>query len=129
MRYLGLVCCLVMLVALPARSSTYGAFDSVWWNQLSASQQVAAVMGAISAFRGGYVEGIVAATAPGSSARAIAAKHLPGFSHIMGFYVSAVTDFYVRYPEGSHAEIGDVLSCLSDNPWTPCSDVAKHSHP
>lgn len=129
-RTFGIACCLVLLTVLHAASTPSATFDRTWWEYLTSTERDTAVSGAISGYQSGYVEGTVATTLPGSSARAITLKHFPKFSHTMGYYAAAVSDFYVTHPEGAEAELGDIIGCLADRPLLgSCADVAKHSRP
>ena len=49
----------------------------------------------------------------------------PKFSKTFGDYESEVSGFYTAYPSASDAELGDILGCLADTPFEPCSDLAK----
>jgi cystathionine beta-lyase/cystathionine gamma-synthase len=113
--------------------SHYVTEDGGWWESLSQDEQFVAVESGISAIQTAYVSGIDATALivhPGSYQNylnlATQADHTrPQFSHTFGYYISAVTDFYVVHANARKALVAAVLDCLADNPVLSCANVAR----
>ena len=111
------------------------AQDGGWWKSLTYSQQLVVVESTMSAFQTAYVDGIDATALLVRSdsfhdymALTSRADHgIPQFSHTLGYYISAVTDFYTIHPEATKASVALVISCLADNPIRSCVNVARES--
>jgi hypothetical protein len=50
----------------------------------------------------------------------------PDFSKEYAAYAHLIDEFYDTYPKAHDADIGSILSCLTDDPERDCADVAKH---
>jgi hypothetical protein len=100
--------------------------DGYWWTTLTNAQQLYVVMGAIDAYHNGIVNGSYSTAqllGRNSAPESVRARSL--FTHTLGFYVAAITDFYDVHPNAKAATIGEVLSCLADRPDMPCAKVAE----
>jgi hypothetical protein len=116
-------------MVLPARSTTEVRFDAAWWNGLDRADQLVAVQGSMTSYQAGYRDGMTFGLGEGRIGYAqtdkLVAKFYPMFSHTIGFYASAISDFYARNPKSSSAEIGGVMGCLTDRNLESCEAVAK----
>jgi hypothetical protein len=117
---------LLLVLMIPVRASEIVLSDGPWWSQLSLSQKRTAVLAAQVAYTEGYVDGYSLVAVPGSAAWKFAVRHSPSFSHSIGYYIAAITDFYDKYPQGARVDIGAVMTCLSDNPIMSCANVVKY---
>ncbi len=129
MRLFGVICCLALIMTLPARSSGEVTMDGTWWNGLSGEQQLTAVQAGLSAYDSGFASGLVTGMLhPTMGYRKVFDKYYPDFGKIFGYYQEAINDFYVRHPAASDVGFGLVMGCVADNPVQSCEDVAKTIH-
>lgn len=107
------IAAMVLILGL-ATSSVLGDDDlrpnGIWWFEMSSAAQLAAVVGAISAYREAYAAGQL--SIPVKKSQALPRE--PDFPHTYGYYAEAVTDFYTVHPDLKSMELGVVLECLSD---------------
>jgi hypothetical protein len=116
--------CVIALIAMAALSNSPRALateslspDGPWWNNLSESERLAAVQGTMDGYQSAYLEN--------GSSHPLSGHAM--FSHTYGFYIAAITDFYVNRPSGSRATIGLVLACLADKPVVSCKETARRA--
>jgi hypothetical protein len=88
--------------------------NGIWWFEMSSTAQLAAVIGAISAYEEAYAAGQL--SMPVDKSKGYPYPRSPGFPHTYGYYSEAVTDFYTLHPDLKLRELGVVLECLSDQP-------------
>jgi len=127
--------------------------DAGFWSAMNVSQRTQVVEGAIDAYVSGWVEGtsaegaridrevLVAADAhvldasaslfvhdvvnqKDSNGRYRAFAHEPTYSKTFGAYAAQIDDFYARFPRSSGVTVGEVLTCLADEPIRSCRDQA-----
>jgi hypothetical protein len=119
---------------VPVRATEFVALDGNWWTSLTDEQQLTAIQGILSGYETGYNNGYLAAglndvlhyhsTRSGAQLTEDPASDTH-FSKTFGAYQQEITDFYSRYPGSMGLTVGDVLSCLSDNPQFTCEQVSK----
>jgi hypothetical protein len=112
-----LIFAFISLLFVLTTSSTLAESDDtrpngLWWSEMSAVVRLAAVVGAISAYKEAYAAGQL--SIPQGKNKTF--PRSPDFPHTYGYYVEAVTDFYTLHPERKTLELGVVLECLSDQP-------------
>lgn len=71
MRTSGLLCCLLMVIVLPAGSTTLVVFDGEWWSSLDRGEKVMAVQGMLAGYEWGFKTGATRA-ATGMANRTLA---------------------------------------------------------
>ena len=131
-----LVFVFALVIIAPARATDLVAFDGTWWTGLTDEQQVVAIEGLLSGYKEGYNSGYIAASvndlnhyhSTRSQAQLVgdpsANVH---FSKTFGAYQQEVTDFYSQYRSSMNVTVGNVMSCLSDDPQFTCAQVSKWS--
>lgn len=129
--------CLIAALLVPARASEFVSLDGTWWTSLTDVNQLTAIQGILSGYESGYNNGYLAAgmndvlhyhstrSGPQLTGDPSAFTH---FSKTFGAYQQEVTDFYSRFTSSMSVTVGDVLSCLSDDPQFSCDQVSKWRH-
>ena len=125
---------LAFVIIAPAKATDLVSFDGTWWTGLTDEQQLTAIQGLLSGYQEGYNSGYIAAAVNDinhyHSTRSQA--QLAGdpsasvhFSKTFGTYQQEVTDFYSQHNSSMTIAVGNVMSCLSDNPQFTCAQVSK----
>jgi hypothetical protein len=133
-------------------ASEYITEDGTWWQQSVPDEARPFVIAAmLNAYRSGWADGAIdngsriageldSKLTPGNMVSVMAVVYrkdgsggfasldrVPQFSQTFGYYSDAITNFYTAHPSKSSTEIGDVLTCLSDNllssPDTSCKNM------
>lgn len=141
---LALLCAAVMFIPIRSNTAVPVSPDASWWANLSTAEQRIAVEAAISSYESGFGAGLSAAVSTMNdtshestsfweefAARTVRNAYRDGrtkYSHSADFYASAVTDFYKLHTDRSDIRIGDLITCLADNPSYTCDSLAK-AHP
>jgi len=128
--------------------------DYGWWSVLSEDTKTNVIDGATDAYingwqRGSDAEGVRIDTAASNAASAglitqsaadyihatvykkdgsghyVSYQKTPVFGKTFGAYQALVDNFYARFSSSRKATIGDVLTCLVDDPVLKCDDIAK----
>jgi hypothetical protein len=115
----------------PAVAQDSVTLDGNWWQSLSEDEQLVAVESDISALELGYLYGITAPALIGhpwsSNIYLQLLRREPRFPHTFGYYIAAITDFYVMHSRAIKAPVSEVLSCLADNPMSSCARIVRAS--
>jgi hypothetical protein len=111
--------------------------DGAWWTGLTSDQQLIAIQAIMEGYEEGYSTGYIAAgvndVAHYHSTRSqaqltgdpVANAH---FSKTFGAYQQGITDFYSQHAGDMTITVGQVMNCLSDDPYFTCDQVAKWPH-
>jgi hypothetical protein len=122
------------VITAPANATDLVSFDGTWWTSLTDEQQVVAIQGLLSGYEDGYNSGYIAAGVNdvnhyhSTRSQAQLAGDPNGnvhFSKTFGTYQQEVTDFYSQYRSSINVTVGNVMSCLSDDPQFTCAQVSK----
>jgi hypothetical protein len=131
---IALILACAALLIRPASATELVDFDGTWWTSLTDDEQVTAVEGLLGGYESGFNNGYLAAGVNDvnhyHSTRS--AAQLTGdpssnvhFTKTFGAYQQEITDFYSAHQSSMHATVGDVMSCLSDDPQFTCDQVAS----
>ena len=133
----ALAACIIATLLIPARATEFVSLDGTWWTSLTDEGQLTAIQGILSGYESGYNNGYIAAgvndvlhyhstrSGPQLTGDPSSSTH---FSKTFGTYQQEVTDFYSRFTSSMSVTVGDVLSCLSDDPQFTCDQVSKWPH-
>ncbi|HUY11789.1 MAG TPA: hypothetical protein VMV73_05965 [Candidatus Dormibacteraeota bacterium] len=107
--------------------------DGTWWAGLSSDEQILTVEALVYSYQAAFDNGFIRAAkkdvAEYHSTRTTAqltaddAQNV-SFSKTFGTYQQEITDFYSAHPGSMGVNLGDVMSCLSDDPQFSCAFVA-----
>ena len=111
--------------------SAFDAYQDGWARgsdaegfRIDAASENAAQGGIISNATATYIKGIV--YKKDGSGHFVSYQKAPTFGKTFGAYQALIDDYYTRFESGRKATIGDILTCLTDQPTMTCAEVAKN---